>query len=144
VLPALVMGLAVVAAGSMGMGWLTGPATAGGGDVRAARGTVVQSVLCGPSDARDLLRVELRDGRVVLARLDGCGHQLGEVLPVEVPDPLPAGELVARLAGTGVPAGRARGERLGPVGVAVAGIAGALLAWRLRTGWSAARRKVAS
>lgn len=129
----------------IGTGWLwrTGPAATGGGDVRAVRGTVVESVLCGPSDARDSLRVELLDGRVVPARLDGCGHQLGEVLPVEVPDPLPAGELVARLAGTGVPAGAARGQRLGTAGVVVAGIAGALLVWQLHTGWRAARRRVA-
>jgi hypothetical protein len=136
VLLALVIGL-----GSIGMGWLLWP-HAGGGVVRTARGTVVQSVLCGPPDARDVVRVELLDDREVPARLDGCGHRLGEVLTVEVPDPLPAGKLVARLAGTGVPTAMADGQRLGAVGVAVAGIAGALLAWRLRSDWSAARRKV--
>lgn len=136
VLLALVIGL-----GSIGMGWLLWP-HASGGVVRAARGTVVQSVLCGPSDARDVVRVELLDDREVPARLDGCGHRLGEVLTVEVPDPLPAGGLVARLAGTGVPPATVDGQRLGAVGVAVAGIAGALLAWRLRSAWSAARRRV--
>jgi hypothetical protein len=136
VLLALVIGL-----GSIGMGWLLWP-PAGGGVIRAARGTVVQSVLCGPSDARDLVRVELFDAREVPARLDGCGHRLGEVLPVEVPDPLPRGELVARLAGTGVPAVTADGKRLGAVGVAVAGAGGALLAWRLRGARSAAHRRV--
>jgi hypothetical protein len=128
-------------ASGMGMGWLLWP-HAGGGDVRAARGTVVQAVLCGPSDARDLLSVELLDGSVVQARLDGCGHQPGEVLSVEVPDPLPAGDVVARLAGTGVPTAAADGQRIGAVGVGVAGIAGALLAWRLRSDSSAARRRV--
>ncbi|MBV9160460.1 MAG: hypothetical protein JO309_16585 [Pseudonocardiales bacterium] len=136
VLIALAIGL-----GSIGMGWLLWP-HAGGGVVRTARGTVVRSVLCGPSDARDVVRVELLDDREVPARLDGCGHRLGEVLTVEVPDPLPTGELVARLAGTGVPTATADGQRLGAVGVAIAGIAGALLAWRLRSDWSAARRRV--
>jgi len=89
-----------------------------------------------------LVRVELLDDRGVPARLDGCGHRLGEVLTVEVPDPLPMGELVVRLAGTGVPTATADGQRLGAVGVAVAGIAGALLAWRLRNDWSATRRRV--
>jgi hypothetical protein len=123
VLLALVMG-------SGGMGWLLWP-PAGDGAVRAARGTVVQSVLCGPSDAQDFVHVELYDGRVVPARLDGCGHRLGEVLAVEVPEPLPAGELVARLSGTGVHTASADGQRLAAVGVTVAGVAGALLAWRL-------------
>ncbi len=136
-----VMGLVLIGLWSMGVGWLLWP-PAGGGVVRAARGTVVQSVLCGPSEARDLVRVELLDDREVPARLDGCGHRLGEVLTVEVPDPLPTGELVARLEGTGVLTATADGQRLGAVGVAVAGIAGALLAWRLRTDRSAARRRV--
>lgn len=136
-----VMGLVLVGLCSIGMGWLLWP-PAGGDVVRPTRGTVVQSVLCGPSEARDLVRVELRDGRGVPARLDGCGHRLGEVLTVEVPDPLPPSELVARLAGTGVPTATADGQRLSAVGVAVAGIAGALLAWRLRIDWSAARRRV--
>jgi hypothetical protein len=130
----------VLALGSIGMGWLMWPSAVG--DVRAAQGTVVQSVLCGPSDAQDLVRVELLDGREVGGRLDGCGHRLGEVLAVEVPDPLPVGGLVARLAGTGTPATASNGQRLGAGGVVVAGIAGALLAWRLRRGLSADRRKV--
>jgi hypothetical protein len=136
-----VMGLVLVGLGPIGMGWLLWP-HAGGGVVRTTHGTVVQSVLCGPSDARDLVRVELLDDREVPARLDGCGHRLGEVLTVEVPDPLPTGELVARLAGTGVPTTTADGQRLSALGVAVAGIAGALLAWRLRSDSSAARRRV--
>jgi len=135
VLLAVLMGL-----GSLGMGWLLWPAARG--VVHAASGTVVQSVLCGPSNAQDLVRVELNDGREVQALLDGCGHRLGEVLAVEVPDPLPAGDLAVRLAGTGVPTKPSAGQRLGAVGVAVAGIAGALLAWRLRSNWSAARRRV--
>jgi len=135
VLLVLVLGL-----GSIGMGWLMWPSAAV--DVRAAQGTVVQSVLCGPSDAQDLVRVELLDGREVNGRLDGCGHWLGEVLAVEVPDPLPVGALVARLAGTGAPATASNGQRLGAGGVVVAGIAGALLAWRLRRDFSADRRRV--
>jgi hypothetical protein len=128
--------------GSMGLGWLMWPSAAG--VVRAGQGTVVQSVLCGPSDAQDLVRVELNDGREVTGRLDGCGHRLGEVLAVEVPDPLPARELVAHLAGTGVPTTSSNGQRLGAGGVAVAGIAGALLGWRLRKEFSADRRRVVS
>ncbi|MDQ4011571.1 MAG: hypothetical protein M3228_12965 [Actinomycetota bacterium] len=118
--------------GVLGLGWLLWPG-AGEGDVRLGRGTVVQSVDCGPSDAQDEVRVELFDGRAVPGRLDGCGHGLGEVLTVEVPDPLPAGDVVVRLPGTGVPAAATQAQRIGAVGVAVAGTAGALLAWRLRS-----------
>lgn len=116
--------------GLIGLGWLLWPAARG--DVHVARATVVQAVECGPSDAQDGLRVELLDGRVIPAKLDGCGHRTGEVLTVEVSDPLPSGEVVARLPGTGVPVATADGQRIAAVGVAVAGIAGALLAWRLR------------
>ena len=137
VLLSVVMGL-----GSIGMGWLLWPSAHG--VVHAAGGTVVQSVLCGPTDAQDLVRVELTDGREVQARLDGCGHRLGEILTVEVPDPLPSGDPVVRLAGTGVPTNAPLGQRLGAVGVAIAGLAGALLAWRVRSNFSAARRRVAS
>ncbi len=127
------MGAVVLAlvAGAMGLGWLLWPQSHSG-DVLMARGTVVQAVDCGTSGAQDLLRVELLDGRAVPARLDGCGHRQGDVLTVEVADPLPAGDVVARLPGTGVPAATADAQRIGAVGVAVAGIAGALLAWRLR------------
>lgn len=120
---ALVMGV-------IGLGWLLWPPARG--DVHVARATVVQAAECGPSDAQDGLRVELLDGRVLPAKLDGCGHRTGEVLTVEVSGPLPSGEVVARLAGTGVPVETADGQRIAAVGVAVAGIAGALLAWRLR------------
>lgn len=132
---ALVLGL-----GSVGMGWVLWPTARGA--VHSASGTVVQSVLCGPSDAQDLVRFELANGREVQAPLDGCGHRLGEVLSVEVPDPLPAGELIVRLAGTGVPSKASAGQRLGAVGVAIAGIAGALLARRLGSDWRDARRRV--
>ncbi|PZS39372.1 MAG: hypothetical protein DLM62_08655, partial [Pseudonocardiales bacterium] len=119
----------MMALGSLGMGWLLWPSARG--VVHAASGTIVQSVLCGPSNSQDLVRVELSDGREVQALLDGCGHRLGEVLTVEVPDQLAPGALTVRLAGTGVPTKPSAGQRLGAVGVAVAGIAGALLAWRL-------------
>ncbi|MGH3898641.1 MAG: hypothetical protein ACRDTA_10380 [Pseudonocardiaceae bacterium] len=118
--------------GVMGLGWLLWPQSHLG-DVLMARGTVVQVVDCGTSGAQDLLRVELLDGRAVPARLDGCGHRQGEVITVEVSDPLPAGDVVARLPGTGVSAATADAQRIGAIGVAVAGIAGALLAWRLRS-----------
>lgn len=124
--------LAVMITGvSIGFGWLLWPPPSGG-QFRVAKATVVESVLCGPANAEDLVHVELASGRVVPARLDGCGHRLGEVLSVEVPDRLPTGEWVARLAGTGVPNAARNGKRLGAIGVAVAGIAGALLAWQLR------------
>lgn len=124
---ALVVGLGVLA-----LGWLLWPG-ARASDVRMARGTVVQAVDCGPAAARDGLRIELLDGRAISGRLDGCGHGLGEVLTVEVPDPLPAGDVVVRLPETGVPAATAHAQRIGAIGVAVAGTAGALLAWRLRS-----------
>jgi hypothetical protein len=125
----------------IGLGWFLWPPP-GGGQFRVAKATVVESVLCGPANAEDLVHVELVTGRMVPARLDGCGHRLGEVLSVEVPDQLPAGEWVARLAGTGVPSAARDGQRLGAIGVATAGIAGALLAWRLRGSRMAARRRV--
>ncbi|MGH3853778.1 MAG: hypothetical protein ACRDR6_09810, partial [Pseudonocardiaceae bacterium] len=122
-----VLALVLIGLGSVGMGWLLWP-HAGGGVVRAASATVVQSVLCSSSEARDVVRVELPEAREVLARLDGCGHRWGEVLSVELPDPLPEGELLARLPGTGVPAATTAGRRLVAVGVAAASLAGALLA----------------
>jgi hypothetical protein len=132
---------AVVLASVLGIGWLLWP-HAGGGEFRAARGTVVQAALCGPSGERDLVTVELLDGRLLPAQLDGCGHRPGEVLNVEVPDPLPADDVVARLAGTGAPTAAKDGQRIGAVGVGIAGIAGALLAWRLRSNCGAAHRRV--
>jgi hypothetical protein len=131
----------LVGLGSVGLGWLLWP-PASAGQFRSAKATVVESVLCGPSHAEDLVHVELIDGRVVPARLDGCGHRLGEVLAVEVPYPLPPGEWVARLAGTGVPGIARDGQRFGAIGVAIAGLAGALLAWRLRGGWTPTHRRV--
>ncbi|MGH3904720.1 MAG: hypothetical protein ACRDTE_11090 [Pseudonocardiaceae bacterium] len=125
---ALVTGLALV-------GWLLWP-NAGDENYRVALGTVVQAADCGVPDARDSLRVELLDGRAVPAQLDGCGNLPGEVLAVEVPNPLPGGDVVVRLAGTGVPETAVTVQRLSAVLVAVAGIAGALLAWRLRDGRS--------
>lgn len=122
---ALAVGLALV-------GWLLLWPDTAEGDYRVALGTVVQSADCERPDAQDLLRVELLDGHTVQARLDGCGNLPGEVLAVEVPNPLPAGDVVVRLAGTGVTPSAATAQRVSAVLVAVAGIAGALLAWRLR------------
>jgi hypothetical protein len=133
----------MIGMGSIGLGWLLWPPP-GDGHVRAAQATVVESVLCGPPNAEDLVHVELFGGRVVPARLDGCGHRLGEVLAVEVPDPPPAGEWVAHLAGTGVPTVARDMQRLAAIGVTVAAIAGALLAIRLRRGRMAAHRRVVS
>lgn len=140
---ARVMALVLIGLGSMSMGWLLWP-HADGGVVRAASATVVQSVLCGlsgdlsgglsggPAPARDVVRVELADNRELTVRLDGCGHRLGEVLTVELPDPLPEGEPLARIAGTGVSTTMVAGRRLEAIAAALASVAGALLAWRLR------------
>jgi hypothetical protein len=114
----------------MGLGWLLWPPARG--EVHIARGTVVQAVDCGPSGAQDELLVELLDGREIPARLDGCGHRSGEVLTVEVSEPLPTGDVVARVVGTGVPATTAGEQRITAAGAAISGLAGALLAWRLR------------
>jgi len=132
---------AVVLALTIGLGLLLWPA-GGGEHYRIALGTVQQPAQCGPAEARDLLRVELLDGREVTAELDGCGNRPGEVLTVEVPDPLPAGQVVVRLAGTGVPAATTTAQRLSAVGVAIAGIAGAMLAWRLRLAREETGRRV--
>ncbi|MGH3930984.1 MAG: hypothetical protein ACRDTF_13520 [Pseudonocardiaceae bacterium] len=121
----------VVLALAVGMAWLLWPHS-GSTDYRLALGTVVRSADCGAPEARDALQIELLDGRALTAQLDGCGNRKGEVLSVEVPDPLPADQVLARLAGTGVPAATATAQRLAAVEVALAGIAGALLAWRLR------------
>lgn len=129
--------------GSLGLGWFLWPPP-DRGEFRVVRGTVTESVVCGPPTARDVVRIESPDGQQVSARLDGCGHRLGAELNVEVPDPLPADEPVVTLAGTGVSARSAMGRRLGATGVTIAGIAGALLAWRLRTGRRITRRRVES
>jgi len=121
----------VVLALAAGAGWLLWPHS-GGTDYRLALGTVVRSADCGAPGARDALRIELLDGRALNAALDGCGNRKGEVLSVEVPDPLPGDQVLARLVGTGASAANATAQRLAAVAVAVAGIAGALLAWRLR------------
>lgn len=127
-----VVALALVTALGM-LGWLLWP-DAEAGDYRIALGTVAAQADCTRPGARDSLQVQLPDGRVVPAELDGCGNRRGEVLTVEVPDPLPANDVVVRLAGTGVPAATATAQRVSAIGVAVAGAAGALLAWRLRHG----------
>jgi hypothetical protein len=115
------------------IGWLLWP-NAGDENFRIAQGTVLQQAQCGPPDARDVVRLDQNDGRTTVARLDGCGNRPGEVLTVEVPDPLPGGDVVVRLAGTGVPATAATGQRLAAVLAGSAGIAGAVLAWRLHHG----------
>jgi hypothetical protein len=131
---------ALLCASILALPSLVGSATSSG--LREARGTVVQSVLCGSPSARDEVRVELADGRVVPARLDGCGHRSGEVLTVEVPDPLPPGEVMVRVSGTGVPAGAVSGQGLGAAGAGLAALAGALLAWRLCGRHGASHRRV--
>ena len=127
VLLALGIGLA-----SLGLGWFLWPPP-DRAEFRVVRGIVTESVLCGPPTARDVVRIESPDGLEISARLDGCGHRLGAELNVEVPDPMPAGEPLVTLAGTGVSAKSTSGQQLGATGVVVAGIAGALLAWRLRS-----------
>lgn len=109
-------------------GWLFWPQS---DSFVVARGTVLQTADCVSPKARDSLRVDL-GGRAVLAQLDGCGNVPGEVLSVEVPDPIPKGPLVVRLAGTGVPAEVTYAQRVAAVLVLAAGMAGAVLAWRLR------------
>ena len=123
----VVLGLAGVLAL---IGWLLWP-NAGSENFRIAQATVLEQAQCGPPDARDAVRLDLNDGRTTVARLDGCGNHPGEVLTVEVPDPLPDGVVVVRLAGTGVPATAATAQRLAAVLAGGAGIAGAVLAWRL-------------
>jgi len=112
-------------------GWLLWPRDAFV-TYRPARATVVQAGECVGSQARDLVRLEFR-GRLTVAELDGCGHPPGEVLVVEVPQPAPAGELTVRLAGTGVSVGSITEQRLAAVLTVLAGAAGAVLAWRVRT-----------
>ncbi|HET9253769.1 MAG TPA: hypothetical protein VFO16_01025 [Pseudonocardiaceae bacterium] len=133
----------VMAVGSAVLAWKLWP-PASGGDYRAAHGTVVESVVCGPPGARDLVRVELPDGRVLPARLDGCGHRLGEMLRLDVPVPVPQGEFVVRLAGTGVSTAATDGQRLSTIGVVLAGMAGALFAGKLPGGWITPRRRLSS
>ena len=130
----LVGALVLALAGMLALvGWLLWP-DVGSENFRLAQGTVLQQAQCGPPGARDSVRLDLNDGRTTVARLDGCGNHPGEVLTVEVPDPLPAGDVVVRLAGTGVPATAATAQRLAAVLAGGAGIAGAVLAWRLHRG----------
>lgn len=126
------MGLLALAltAGVGLLGWMYWPHPQGA--VLPARATVLTTAQCGGPEARDSVRVELPDGRELPARLDGCGNLPGEVLSVEVPDPPPPGTPVVRLAGTGVPTTATPAQRISTVLVAAAGMAGAVLAWRLR------------
>src|SRR5262249_24412023 len=89
-MPAVVVTLVLVT-GLMLIGWLLWP-HADDKDYRVALGTVIQPADCAQHDARASLRVELLDGHELAARLDGCGNLRGEVLAVEVPDPLPPGD----------------------------------------------------
>lgn len=111
-------------------GWLLW-LRAGGDDYQQARATVVEVAQCGAPGATDRLKVELLDGQTIDARLDGCGYPMGEMLTVEVPDPLPGGDVTARVAGTGVPVGMTDERRLSALLVVGAAAAGAVLAWRL-------------
>ncbi|MDQ3887225.1 MAG: hypothetical protein M3308_09550 [Actinomycetota bacterium] len=128
--PAGVLAL-VLAAVLAVIGWLLWPAEASP-NYRPAQATVVQGAECGGSNARDVVRLEF-DGRTTMAKLDGCGHRTGDVLAVEVPQPVPAGELTVRLAGTGVSVESIIERRLAAVLTVLAGAAGATLAWRVRT-----------
>lgn len=124
----------VVAVALAGVCWLLWPAGPESG-YRPAEATVVQPAECGSQTrSRDVVRVVL-DGRPVLAVLDGCGNRQGEVLDVEVAPAEPGGTPDVRLAGTGVTAESATAQRVAAVLAAVAGAAGAVLAWRLRSGW---------
>ncbi len=128
--PAGVLALALVAV-LAAIGWLLWPGEALP-TYRPAQAIVVQAAECGGSDARDVVRLEF-GGRPAVAELDGCGHRPGEVLAVEVPQPAPAGKLTVRLAGTGVSVGSITERRLAAVLTVLAGAAGAVLAWRVRT-----------
>ncbi len=124
----------VVVVAMAGVSWLLWPASPESG-YRAAEATVVQPAECGSDTrSRDVVRVVL-DGRQVLAVLDGCGNRQGEVLDVEVAPAEPGGTPEVRLAGTGVTAESTTAQRMAAVLAAVAGAAGAVLAWRLRSGW---------
>lgn len=124
------LALAIVAVLAV-FGWLLWPGEAFT-TYRPAQATVVQAAECGGSEARDVVRLEFR-GRTTVTELDGCGHRPGQVLAVEVPQPAPAGELTVRLAGTGVSVGSITQRRLAAVLTVLAGAAGAVLAWRVRT-----------
>ncbi len=128
--PARVLALALVAV-LAGIGWLLWPGAAVT-SYRPTQATVVQAAECGGSEARDVVRFEFR-GRSTVAELEGCGNRPGEVLAVEVPQPAPAGDLTVRLAGTGVSAESITERRLAAVLTVLAGAAGAVLVWRVRT-----------
>lgn len=127
----LALVVAVALAGVCLLLWPATPET----EYRPAEATVVQSAECGSDTrSRDVVRIEI-DGRPVLAVLDGCGNRQGEVLDVEVAPVEPGATPDVRLAGTGVTAESATRQRMAAVLAAVAGAAGAVLGWRLRSGW---------
>lgn len=124
----------VVAVALAGVVWLLWPRSAEPG-FRPAQATVVERADCDSgAQARDVVRVEI-DGRSVLAALQGCGNRPGERLDVEVAPGPAGGTPTVRLAGTGVTGEVTTEGRVAAVLAAVAGAAGAVLAWRLR-GWS--------
>ena len=99
---------------------------------RRVPATVVQSTPCGRPEARDVVEVPV-DGAPRPAVLDGCGHRVGTVLEVEIPEPPPAGRLTARLPGTGSPAtGPGPAAQTTAVLAALAGLASAVLVFMLR------------
>ncbi|MQA14905.1 MAG: hypothetical protein GEV09_12235 [Pseudonocardiaceae bacterium] len=124
--PAGVLALAVVGLLAVS-GWLVWPS---GADYRSAPATVVESAECGPSDASDVVRVDL-EGRAVAAALDACGHRVGARVTVEILVGAVRDGMTVRLAGTGVPAGATTAQRVAAVLLVVAGGAGALLGWQL-------------
>lgn len=118
------------------LAWLLWPA--GTEPHTPAPATVLESTSCGGSAGGDILSVEFH-GRSVRAQLDGCGHRPGAQLTVLVPlgdaAAIHDGMTVA-LAGTGAPPGAATAQRLAAVLLALAGAAGAVLGWRIRSGKS--------
>lgn len=110
------------------LGWLLWP-SADPGAFRPARATVVDAAACGDAPSREIVVVQTGRGEV-RASLNGCGHTVGETIAVEVQQGSD-GELVVRLAGTGLSTSAVTGKRLTAVLVVVAAGAAGALAWRL-------------
>lgn len=130
--PAGLLALAVATV-LAGLAWLLWPA--GVHAVTPAPATVLEPASCAVPGGRDIVSVEL-DGRSVRAELDGCGHRAGARLTVEVPGDGAAAVrpgMTVQLAGTGTPARAVTAQRAAAVLLALAGAAGAVLGWRVRS-----------